>query len=298
MGARVWIFALSCLVVTLATREGHTGTYGGVDGEYEGFRVYIDASVGSLADPSLEAQELEDNRTRARADLAAVEPTLLAMYRHYTAGTHPYMESRRRLDRARRAPGPSGPESPLALRITRPMGDDLMGGGLIDVRVMLYVQPDLSPAALDKIASDFVACQLSPGGALADTASGEWRTVELARSQLADALRVVSGGPAGRMSYLLDFARTHERAVQALITVGDPLATVLGAVGHGKPLEGDLYDRLTAVAPDRVALVIRVMALLAPDASRADRIDRLRRWHRQHPSDDETLDAWLAELAR
>lgn len=283
--------------MALSAREGHTGTYGGVDEEYEGFRIYIDASVGSLSDPSLEAQELEDNQARARADLAAIEPSLLTMYQHFASGKHPYATSRRHLDRVRRAPGPSGPECPLAVSLIRPFDASGLGGGTVDVWVMLYVQPGLSPSELDRLASAFAAAQRAPGGVLADDEGGEWRTLDLARSQLDHHVLVMSGGPAGQMFRLLDHARRHRTAMHALVTTGDPLATAIAAVPHGKPLKDDLYDRLGAVAPERLPVVIRILALLAPDRSRARTLERLRQWHAAHPI-DATLGPWLEALAR
>ncbi len=132
------------------------------------------------------------------------------MYRHFSTGDHPCMESRRHLDRTRRGPGPSGPESPLAIQVVRPFDSVPMGGGMVDVWVILYVQPGLHPIVIDKIASDFAAPQAAAGG----------------------------------------------------------------------------------------GLIIRIIALLAPDASRATTLAHLARWHSAHPTGDETLGAWLADMSK
>jgi hypothetical protein len=325
MWACVRAALLSCIVLALAPEEGRTGTYGGVDKGYEGFRVYLDASVGSLSDPSLEAGELASRQALAEADLRAVEPALLAMYRHFASGAHPYRAVRASLDRTVRQ-GEQGRAARLVVRLPRPATGDPLGGGEVEVWIMLYLHEDVPEPLAERVAAAFVASQLFGGmlagsdaaGPLAGTdAAGPLagndarggsllagtdplKAADLAaeRQGLALVVRILSGGPAPGLHRLLTHARAHAAGMRALAEAGDPLARALVALGAGQAYPTEIARGLDALGAEEIVPVIRILALLAPDTHREKSIEALAAWHARHPSGAPGLDAWLAALAR
>jgi hypothetical protein len=201
------------IMLALAPALARAGTYGSEERAYPGFIARIDCSVGSMGDGSGEGEIYRRKREAARAKLEAVDPQVQRMYRHFSTGKHPFASSRTLLDSEKT--DASAPWE-RAVRVD-----------VEDVQLLILVKQQPDEAQRAKIAVEFVASQLWPGGAL-DT-SGEG--VPLGPRDLADFEQRLGwfislpGSIPTNLYHVLHDARQHEASLRLIAQQKTPFTT-------------------------------------------------------------------------
>ncbi|HZS39450.1 MAG TPA: hypothetical protein VFF06_21615 [Polyangia bacterium] len=295
---RAPVIALA-LALALVPSAARGGTYGAESRAYAGFRASIDCSVGHSSDHRGEGELYRRKREEARARLEASEPQLLRMYRHFSTGKHRWTRLRAVLD------GRELTDVPYERTARVELGER--------VQLSLYTKEQLDQARLEKLAADFIAAQLTTGGALATPGAGA--SDAAAEEALEEILLgpIFSGGAllTGDLYRLLNESRRAEPALRALAKLDQPVpitdrwlapqaragwiaAQIVVCALDGKPYPAGLHARLATLEAAPRAGAIRLMALLLPDGDFPSGLAALER----DAAGEALLVEWLHALAK
>jgi hypothetical protein len=257
------------VALVLAPVLARAGTYGSEQRAYPGFIARIDCSVGHSSNPRGEGELYRARLEAARATLEAAELQLQRMYRHFSTGKHPFTKSRALLE-------------PDKVDAAAPW-ERTVRVDVEHVQVVLLVKQQPDQAQRERIAAEFIASQLWPGGALAGAGRDDVPLVELEESL---------AGPMssanllyGELYRLLKLARNAETNLRALAARDAPLALppitgvpsrdaderagllvarALVAFFDHKPFPPAIREQAARLPEDRRAGVERLMDLLTP----------------------------------
>jgi hypothetical protein len=264
--------ALSVFAVTLVAASALAGSYGSVERRYAGFEASVNCSVGSMNPHSGEAEAMARRKQAGEAELAKREPELLAMFRHFVGGAHPYRRFLGRLD----VTGRDVPfERRARVELSFPVGADTFLSPPVIVMSLYFKEPPGQDDAV-KLAAEFAASQLAPGGALA-------RVTQRAERDLADTQQLLLGAGgqikfspfplvrlmAERRGEIAELARRNEPLPKRYAWQGDQrpalvVARILDAILAGRRIDDPLRAAVAALDPDPRADADALIRLLSP----------------------------------